>query len=67
MLHFFRVHPESVRWELHEATGGASYDLTVHHAGGTVVESFGSREAADERVHQLEDLLFDALEDEVTA
>jgi hypothetical protein len=67
MLHFFKAHPESVRWELHEGTDGASYELTVHHAGGTLVETFASQEGADKRVHQLEDLLFEALEDEVTA
>ena len=61
MLDLFKVAPECVRWELSEARGGR-YRLTVYHAGGTVVESFRTKDTAIRRVHRLEEVLLRALE-----
>ena len=57
MVHFFRAGPDLVRWELTELERGGTCQLTVHHAGGTIVEHFRSAAMAVHRVQELEDLL----------
>jgi hypothetical protein len=57
MVTFFMVDPAQVRWELTATAGNGPYQLTVHHAGGAVVEYFTTRHAAVLRQYQLEDVL----------
>jgi len=57
MLTFFRAAPDVVRWELSAVTENGPYRLTIHHAHGTIVESFSSRTAALLRQGGLEDVL----------
>ena len=57
MVTFFMADPSQVRWELTATTGNGPYRLTVHHAGGAVVEYFKTQHAAVLRQHQLEDVL----------
>ena len=65
VLNLFKMDPERVRWDLAEAADG-SCRLTVHHARGTVVESFRTAELALARIYKLEELLLRALEDDFT-
>jgi hypothetical protein len=57
MVHFFRAGPDLVRWDLTELERGGTCQLTVHHAGGTIVEHFRTAAMAVRRVQELEDLL----------
>ena len=57
MVHFFRAGPDLVRWDITEVERGGTCQLTVHHAGGTIVEHFRSAAMAVHRVQELEDLL----------
>ncbi len=56
MVTFFMADPAQVRPELSATTGSGPYELTVHHAGGAVVEYFTTQHAAVLRRHQLEDV-----------
>ena len=55
MLHLFRRDPDRVSWQL--TTDSGFYRLVVRHADGVIVERYGSPEQALRRVHQLEDQL----------
>ena len=66
MLDLFKIDPDRVRWELAEASDG-SCRLTIHHAHGSLAESFTTMESARARMDALEDLLLDALEDSCTS
>ena len=57
MLHFFKAGPDLVRWELTEIEPGGSCRLAVHHAQGTIIETFGTSAQALRRVQELEELL----------
>jgi hypothetical protein len=50
MLHLFYAAPEQVRWEFTPAENGGSHQIAIHHAHGTVVESFETRELAIRRI-----------------
>jgi hypothetical protein len=57
MVHFFRAGPDLVRWDITELERGGACQLTVHHAGGTIIEHFRSAAMALHRAQELEDLL----------
>ena len=65
MLALFRAGPERVRWQVIEDSDSESYHVTIHHAHGTIVESFRTPAAMTRRLHTLEDLLLHALEGSV--
>jgi hypothetical protein len=62
MLDLFKIDPERVQWDLEEAAD-RSCRLTIHHAQGSIAESFRTMESALARIDTLEDLLLRALED----
>ena len=65
MLALFRAGPERVRWQVIEEPDGESYHVTIHHAHGTIVESFRTPAAMTRRLLTLEDLLLRAFEERV--
>jgi hypothetical protein len=56
MLNVFSAGRELVRWEVTAVSTDGPYRLGVYHAGGAIVEYFGSVSAALQRERELEQL-----------